>query len=109
MRRLTSNRFNVWESIYPNKDAILLLIEDGKIAQARKLARPYFEAVYRLMEKDSIGLFVDQDLHDALLPIIREEKGARFADGFVAAIPDGHKESIDSLLRRKGVKHPYLK
>lgn len=109
LRRLTSNRFNVWESIYPNKDAILLLIEDGKIAQARKLARPYFEAVYRLMEKDSIGLFVDQDLHDALLPIIREEKGARFADGFVAAIPDGHKESIDSLLRRKGVKHPYLK
>lgn len=108
LRRLTSNRFNVWESIYPNKEKILLLIADGEIAQARKLARPYFEAAYRLMEKDSIGLFVDRELHDAFMPIIREEKGARFADEFLAAIPDGHMESIEDLLRRKGVRHPYL-
>lgn len=108
LRRLSSDRFFVWERTYPRKQAILDAAQAGDDEEVRRLARPYLDGVYRLYDNDHMGLAIDQDIQQVCLGILERDRGKDFVDEYLSLIPDPHRESIDVMLRRKGIDHPYL-
>lgn len=107
-QRLSSNRFAVWEQVYPFKQAIINAANTGDGTTLQKLLNPYLTAVYTAMDNDNVGCCIDEQLLEIALPLIRAERGEEFATAFLAAIPPEHRESIDTLLMRNHVAHPYL-
>lgn len=108
IRRLSSDRFAAWERTYPRKQAILEAADAGKLDEVRVYARPYLDAVYRLYDNDHLGLAIDEDILHACMPIFVEDRGQEFADEYAGMIPAPHRESIDLMLKRKNIDHPYL-
>ncbi len=108
LRRLSSDRFFVWERTYPRKQAILDAAKAGNEKETRRLARPYLDGVYRLYDNDHMGLAIDQDILQACLPLFEQERGKDFVDEYLSLIPEPHRESMDAMMRRVGIDHPYL-
>ena len=55
-----------------------------------------------------MGLAIDQDILQACLPLFEQERGKDFVDEYLSLIPEPHRESIDVMMRRVGIDHPYL-
>lgn len=108
LRRLSSDRFFVWERTYPRKQAILDASKAGDEQTVRRLARPYLDGVYRLYDNDHMGLAIDGDIQQACLGLLEEDRGKDFVDEYLSLIPEPHRESIDDMMRRVGIDHPYL-
>ena len=108
LRRLSSDRFFVWERTYPRKQAILDAATAGNEEEVRRLARPYLDGVYRLYDNDHMGLAIDRDIQQACLGILEQDRGREFVKEYLQLIPEPHRESIDVMMRRVGIDHPYL-
>ena len=109
LRRLTDRRFNAWELVYPRKQALLESAKAGKVDEVRKYAKPYLDAVYRLFDKEHLGVFIDEDVYAACKPLFIQDRGEGFLAEYEALVFPEHRGNIDDLLRAAGVNHPYLR
>ncbi len=108
IRRLSSERFKTWETMYPRRELVREAIPKGPDA-VMKVARAYIEASYRVYDGDGFGLYVDELCLQAGILVFLRDRGQEFVDDFLAKIPEQHKEDIDVMLKRKGVDHPYFR
>lgn len=108
LRRLTDRRFNAWELVYPRKQALMESARAGRMDEVRRYAKPYLDAVYRLFDKEHLGVFIDEDVYNACRPLFIQDRGKEFLAEYEALIFPEHRGNISDLLRAAGVNHPYL-
>ncbi len=109
LRRLTDRRFNAWELVYPRKQALLKSAAAGRMNEVRRYAKPYLDAVYRLFDKEHLGVFIDEDVFEACKPLFVKDRGEQFPAAYEALVFPEHRGNISDLLRKAGVDHPYLR
>lgn len=109
LRRLTDRRFNAWELVYPRKQALLESAEAGRLNEVRRYAKPYLDAVYRLFDKEHLGVFIDEEVYECCKPLFVKDRGEGFLKEYEALVFPEHRGNISDLLRKAGVNHPYLR
>jgi phosphorylcholine metabolism protein LicD len=110
LKRLTSDRFAAWERMYPRKPLVVAAAKAGRYDIVRKNSRALYEAIYRRYDAEGLGLTIDEDLLQALLPVLEEDRGKDFVDDYLNKIPSEHRaKDIDVYLKECGVDHPYFR
>ena len=77
--------------------------------EVRRYAKPYLDAVYRLFDKEHLGVFIDEDVYEACKPLFVKDRGEQFPAAYEALVFPEHRGNISDLLRKAGVDHPYLR
>lgn len=108
-RRLTDRRIDAWERVYPRKQELIAAAAAGKLDEVRAYAKPYLNAVYKLIDREKLGVFIDEEIYEACKPVFVEDRGPDFLALYEAAVPAAHKTDIADMLRAAGVSHPYLR
>ncbi|MGI6591499.1 MAG: LicD family protein [Eggerthellaceae bacterium] len=108
-RRLTDRRVDAWERVYPRKQALLKAAKEGNLDDVRAYAKPYLNAVYKLIDREKLGVFIDKEIYEACKPVFVADRGKDFLDQYEKAVPEGHKVDIATMLQESGVDHPYLR
>ncbi len=107
---LTEDRFIIWEELYPAKDEIMRLAEENPVGEDLASRLSGYLAAVDKHKKAGLGLFIDEDILRASLPLMEAQKGRGYVDDYLRSIPEAHRrEGIEEMLRRKGVNHPLLK
>lgn len=109
LRRLTDRRFNAWELVYPRKQAMKESFAAGRMNEVRRYAKPYLDAVYRLFDKEHLGVFIDEEVYEWCKPLFIADRGEGFLKEYEALVFPEHRGNISDLLRKAGVDHPYLR
>lgn len=106
----TEDRFLCWEYYYPQKHRLQALAADDPCGAELAGALELFVDAIAKHKKKGVGLSFDEDILRIALPVLRKEKGEKYADDFVAKIPQAYREEdVGALLRRKNVDHPSLR
>lgn len=104
---LTEDRFVCWEHYYPQKQEILELAKLDPLGAELEERMGLMLETMKKYQKKSIGFTIDEDLLDVALPFLKRDKGEDYVKSLLDKIPTHQRaESIEQLLRGKGVQHP---
>lgn len=107
-RRLSSDRFVVWERMYPRRQLVEEAVASGSVKRIKDVSWAYVDAVYRLYDRDHLGLHIDSFTLEAVKPYFIQDRDESFFKDYISSIPSIHLKDIEELLREKHVEHPYF-